>query len=174
MTDFYEVTYRLEQPRTDSTFGILDGVGENPAFTTINKDKTWIATVHNASVEQIQFVAVDKNIPLYTAGGVQAQRCDGMMFYPDKPDAMILFMELKAGKTRNKRQWIAEAIEQLVSTIDFFKVSANWKAIVDRRAYVCNGVHPLVREFSMERTQRFYDKTEFKLIVHHEVDIALA
>jgi len=172
VTDFYEAGYRLEQPRSDATFGIVDGEGEDPAFTTLKNDVAWTAVVKNLRQKKIQFVAVDKNIPLYTPTATEAQRCDGMLFYPDQLDAILMFIELKTGKTRNRKQWIADAIEQLASTIDCFKETTNCKAISERRAYVCNGVHPVFREFSMERAQRFYDRTEFKLIVNHEVDAA--
>ncbi len=171
MIDFFAESYRTEGPRSRLSFGIRDGTDDSPAYTTIDTEIPWAATVLNKGCRAIQFVPIDKNIPLTNMDGKDAKRCDGMLLIRDKPDDMLAFIELKTGKTRNRKQWIGDAVEQLESTIVYFNASHSERSIKKRRAYVCNGIHPVARVFSMERVQRFYDKTGFMLDVNDMVQI---
>jgi len=168
---FFDPMFQIEQARTEDAFGIVDGDEQHPAYTTLENSVEWTAQVENLHKEVALFIPVDKNMPLHSPDGRQLKTCDGMLTLPNKKQDLLIFLELKTGKTRNRKNWINHGIEQLESTIAEFRRYHDDAMRADKRAYVCNGKRPMQREFSQERAQRFFDNTGFRLYIDHVVRI---
>jgi hypothetical protein len=174
VTSFLDARFLTEDPRSDALFGINDEENSGkPAYTTTDRTTEWVAQVENAQGVSIRFIPVDKNIPIVSNAGLQLKACDGMLTLEADKTVLLFFVELKTGKTRNKKQWISDGIDQLTSTIHEFSLRHADLSIHDRRAYICNSRHPLQREFSHERSQRFLDNTGFLLKIDHLVRVSV-
>jgi len=171
LIDFYATEYRCEPCILEPLFGIVDIDESRPAHTTKDQAIEWTAVVQNPKCRSLQFVPIDKNIPFLKVDGKDPKRCDGMLYITDDQTTMLYFLELKTGKSRNRATWIKDAVAQLESTVAEFGSSKKPSFIRDKKAYICNSRHPLLREFSHEREQRFYMRTGFRLVVNHVIEV---
>jgi hypothetical protein len=123
-----------------SSFGICDEPGESPAFISYGRNEhTWIATVKNPGQKRIQFLPVDKYIPLVRHDGTDATRCDAMLLtYPIGVREAIIFIELKDVKQSAWEGARRHALDQLKETIEAFSEYHQLKGYKKRLAYVAN------------------------------------
>lgn len=136
-----------------SSFGICDDPGELPAFFSYNRnDHTWVATVSNPERKRIQFLPVDKHIPMIRQDGTEAKRCDVMLLtYPIHKKETIVFIELKDARNAD----INHAIEQLKGTIEAFSEYHRLEPYRKRLAYVANRRRPLANRAHTSDIQKF-------------------
>lgn len=136
-----------------SSFGICDIPGELPAFISYNRtEHTWVAMVSNLGRKRIQFLPVDKHIPLIRQDGTEAKRCDAMLLsYPVHTRQTIVFIELKDARNAD----INHAIEQLKETIEAFSEYHRLEPYRKRLAYVANRRHPLANRAWTSDIQKF-------------------
>ncbi len=160
--DFFSDIYKIEPSRTDKKFGINDS--EQMAYTTKSgHDKSWNAVVINSKSCEIQFVAVDNNIIMKDSDGNIQSQCDGMLFHAKE---WLAFVELK---DIGKRPWISPAVNQLKSTINFFKANHDFKQFKQRFAYVANKQHPKFQFSKKELMLEFFRGTQFRLLIRKEI-----
>lgn len=157
--NFLSRTYRCEAVKRDKVIGICDPEGELPAYTTtaVNSGEKWIATIQNVKSIDIQFVPVDKNIPIYRSNGEMESSCDGMILYGKN----ICFVELKDVRIGG---WLSEAISQLITTIEIFNQNHNYRDFEKRYAYPANCRHPQFQSSCREQLQEFRNKYHFALV----------
>lgn len=157
--NFLSQEYRLEAVKYDKLLGICDPEGEVPAYTSPESDNTgkWIATIQNNKKIGIQFVPVDKNIPLFRTNGDMEKACDGMILYGQN----ICFVELKDVRIGG---WLSEAIRQLAVTIEIFNSNHNYRDFEKRHAYPANRRHPQFQSSCREQLQEFKKKYHFALV----------
>lgn len=96
----------------------MDGVNENPAYTTTDKPikSKWNATIKNENKREFMFVPIDHNIRIYKTDSDDLEStCDGMILV--EKTNMLVFVELKDVNTGG----MAKAINQLKNTINIFE-----------------------------------------------------
>ncbi len=149
-----------ETPRTDQLFGLCDDQDGKKAYSDVQDNSSWIATVKNDNSKEVLFTAVDKCLIKdneYKGRG----RCDGMLTTTEH----LFFVELK-----NQRQsWITDAIEQLESTVQFFIDNHSIDAFKHKKAFACNKKHPRFDEIDNETNLRFFRAYSFRLDVQAEI-----
>lgn len=157
--NFLSQVYRREEVKYDKLLGICDPEGEVPAYTSsVNSaEGKWIATIQNVKKVGVQFVSVDKNIPIYRANGDMEKTCDGMILYGKN----ISFVELKDVRIGG---WLSEAIRQLTTTIEIFNRNHNYRDFEKRYAYPANCRHPQFQCSCREQLQEFRNKYHFTLV----------
>jgi uncharacterized pyridoxamine 5'-phosphate oxidase family protein len=151
-----------EDPRTDTEFGICEDEDGSKAYTDTDNPKNWIATVSNESNKIVSFIAVD-NCIFNKTDEPGRRRCDGMLVAEDQ----LYFVELK----NQMKGWISDAIEQLESTIAFFKESHNLEDFKHKKAYACNKKHKYFQEIDNETNLAFFRKHKVRLDVQAEIII---
>lgn len=158
--NFLSQDHRCEEIKYDKVLGICDPVGEAPAYTTTANDGAdkWIATIQNLQKIAVQFVSIDKNIPIYRANGDMESTCDGMILYGKNN---ICFVELKDVRIGG---WLSEAISQLAITIEIFNQNHNYLDFEKRHAYPANCRHPQFQSSCREQLQEFRNKYHFTLM----------
>ena len=138
-------------------FGIIDPddeYGKSPAIIVYDK----AAAKWNAIAIQI----IDNNIELTRCDAVasDAKRCDAAL-YTDKTICLI--------KLKNQREnWLSNAIEQLGSTIEYFKEDLGKFSF--KKAYVCNIAHPRSSYQISNSQSEFYKKHRFVLRTKVDID----
>lgn len=149
-----------ENARTDISFGLCDAQDGNIAYSDTLHQATWIATVRNNMATSITFTPVDKCIIKdneYPGRG----RCDGILTSQDH----LYFVELKD----QARGWLNQAIEQLESTIDFFKANHEINNFRHKKAFACNRQHGHFYEIDNEVNLRFFQKHGVRLDIQAEI-----
>ena len=86
---------------------------EMPAFVDYTEKSLWNAEILSDNRNDFNFIAVDNQIPYFDKDGNQKTLCDAIVWTPNT----IIFIELKT----NDKSWCSKAIDQLESTIEFFK-----------------------------------------------------
>lgn len=159
-------------------FGICDDttIGKKaPAYINDSDPDKWIAEVHNQSQKSIDFFAIDCCIKWSLPNGNQAKACDGMLVYNKKYN--VIFVELKnknpryknVNKNPKKKDWVEEAIDQLKSTIEFFRSNH----IIDGtslKAYASNK-QAIFDEGWEDYMEKVKDETGVTLRVFREIEI---
>jgi len=142
--NFFEYAQDKDIVKGISSFGICDDLGELPAFISYDRNgDTWIARVSNPEQKWIQFLAVDKTIPLKRQDGTDAMRCDAMLLsYPSYTKETIVFIELKDVIPSAWNSARKHAIEQLRETIESFSEYHQLDSYKKRLAYVANRKRP--------------------------------
>ncbi len=151
-----------EPSRTDIEFGICDDENGTKAYTDIDNPISWIATVSNENKKNVSFIAVDKCI-LQDTDEPGRGRCDGILVTEDQ----LYFVELK----NQKKSWISDAIEQLESTIEFFKESHNMEDFRHKKAFACNKKSKHFQEIDNEQNLNFFRKHKVRLDVQADIII---
>ena len=134
--NFLKQEYRLEPQQHSEVCGIVDGEGEQPAYTTLDVGLKWNATVRNPDSHNFQFVPIDHNIVYYKTDGKKESSCDGMLLVD--PLRMIAFVELKDVRSGG----LSAACDQLLVTLKRFLENHPYNFFRIRRAYAANIAHP--------------------------------
>lgn len=142
--DFLEFARNEDIIYGNSSFGICDDPGELPSFVSYNKNEhTWIAKVSNPSKMRIQFLPVDKHIPILGQDKTEVMRCDAMLLtFPLYDKDIIIFIELKDVNLSSWNTARKHAIEQLRETIEYFSKYHQLDSYKKRLAYVANRRRP--------------------------------
>jgi hypothetical protein len=138
--NFFEYARDEDIIEGSSFFGICDDPGELPAYISYNRNNhTWVATVSNPERKRIQFLPVDKHIPLKRQDGKDAMRCDAMLLtYPIGVREAIVFIELKDVKQSAWEDARRHALDQLKETVEAFSEYHQLEGYKKRLAYVAN------------------------------------
>ena len=152
------------------TFGIYDPPppASAPAFIVEDNTYNWIAVVQNDYQELNSFFAIDHCVefPLLPDGREQ-KRCDGVLMVANK----IAFIELKTGEDDGPK-WVANAVNQLVSSIKRLQELQDDSMYDVRRAYVCNSQQPRARRGQAERIEKFAIDTDgYALYIKQRINL---
>lgn len=153
-----------EQERYDLSFGLCDNQDGTKAYSDAGNSETWIATVTNDSAVGLTFTPVDKCLIKdneYPGRG----RCDGIL----TSDQHLYFVELK----NQAKSWISNAIEQLDSTIEFFKEAHDVNQFKHKKAFACNKQHRHFQEVDNELNLAFFRKHKVRIDVQAEILIVV-
>lgn len=143
-------------------FGLCDDENGGKAYTNTDDTSKWIATVKNDSQKHVVFTAIDKCV-LFDNEYKGRGRCDGMLTTTED----LYLVELK-----NKvADWQPDAIEQLVSTIQFLVESHDIGAYKKRKAFACNRKRKRFAEVDNELNLKCYRETGFRIDVQAEIVI---
>jgi len=160
--NFFDTTCQ-EPSFQHKLFGICDDQNGGKAFTdTVNLSK-WIATVKNDDQKQLVFTAIDKCV-IKDHEENDRGRCDAML----TSDNSLYLVELKDATSH----WQKEAVDQLVSTIEFLQENHDISGFKHKKAFACNKRRPRFQEIDNELNLRFYRKYGFRIDVQAEIIIA--
>jgi len=161
--DFFETT--CQEPTIDeSIFGLCDDQNGAKAYTNIDDQTKWIATVRNDCNKRLTFTAIDKCV-LKDEEEPDRGRCDGMLTSAEHEH--LYFVELK----NERKQWIKDAIEQLESTIQFFIDYHDINVFKHKKAFACNNKHRHFQEIDNELNLRFFRTYRVRIDVQTEIII---
>lgn len=149
-----------ENARKDLLFGLCDDQDGKKAYSNVDAPAKWIATVKNENAVELVFTPIDKCIIQdyeYTGRG----RCDGMLTSSEH----LFFVELK----NEAKGWITDAIEQLESTIEFFKENHDINAFRHKKAFACNKKHRHFQEIDNETNLAFFRKHKVRIDLQAEI-----
>ena len=151
-------------------FGIVDDEEEQekPASLDLNlsNEKNWNCKVNNPQEKIINFYPLDKVISLFENDGNEAKCCDAML---EVNKEQLVFIELK--NRRKLKVALNDAVEQLKSSIKFFKDNHNVNEWSRLEAYVANRKHPSFAYFHKDICQKFKADTGFRLFIMWQVNI---
>ena len=151
-----------EPPSTAKLFGICDDGDSTKAYTDIVNAEKWIATVKNDNEVELTFTAVDKciiNDDEYPERG----RCDGML----TSKMHLYFVELK----EQRKDWTQDAINQLISTLEFFMEKNDINQYRHKKLFACNKKQAHFQEIDNEFNLAFFRKYKFRIDVQAEIII---
>lgn len=149
-----------EQERYDISFGLCDNQDGTKAYSDVENSEKWIASVKNDSATALAFIPVDKCLIKdneYPGRG----RCDGILI----SDQHLYFVELK----NQAKSWISNSIEQLDSTIEFFKKAHDLNQFKHKKAFACNKQHRHFQEIDNELNLAFFRKHRVRIDVQAEI-----
>jgi hypothetical protein len=141
-----------EKPRNEKRFGLCDDDDESPAYSSLNNEENWIATVESTA-QEVVFTPIDKCIVPTKEGSTDKEStCDGML----TSERSLILVELK---NRGKHGYFAKGEDQLRNTIGLIQSShsLNYKY---KKAYVCNKRHPHFTTLDNEMRRRFFHETD--------------
>lgn len=147
--NFLKQEYQIEQSRKDRKCGIIDGLDESPAYTTIDVALKWNATIDNAKGKEFVFVPIDHNMYIYRNDGNLDSTCDGMVLVREL--SLLAFVELKDVR----KGGMVEAIGQLRHTIELFEQNHQYDIFKIRRAYAANIAHPQFHYNMKDEIEKF-------------------
>lgn len=163
--NFLKVKYRVEPSRNEAICGIVDGMNEAPAYTTIDSTIKWEATINNSKLKTFQFVPIDKNIIWYKPNSKDKESsCDGMILV--NRNEMLVFVELKDWKSGGG---LSKAVDQLRVTIKCFHENHRYSDFRVRRAYAANRHRSYFHYSRKDEIDEFNKQLHFSL--HHEAEI---
>lgn len=166
MIDFFN-SYCSEEPRSDIEFGLCDDKDDEKAYSDINNQDNWIATVHNKLQIPIQFTPIDNCLNIRKPNSNDHEStCDGMLTFSNN----LYLVELKTQRS----EWITEAIGQLENTTKLLRHFneedlSNFKF---KKAFASNKRHPRFTVLNAERKKRFFDVTGFRLDVQATITVS--
>ena len=159
--DFFETTCQ-EPTIDDPIFGLCDDQNGAKAYTNVDDQTKWIATVRNDGNECLTFTAIDKCV-LKDGEEPDRGRCDGML----TSDEHIYFVELKD----QAKDWITKAIDQLESTVRFFIDHHDISVFKHKKAFACNKKHRHFQEIDNELNLRFFRTYAVRIDVQAKIII---
>jgi len=151
-----------EDTRKDLLFGLCDEQDGKKAYSNTDDPAKWIATVKNDNAVALVFTPIDKCI-IHDHEYPGRGRCDGMLTSTEH----LYFVELK----NESKGWITYAIEQLESTISFFKENHNINAFRHKKAFACNKQHRNFQETDNEFNRAFFRKHKVRIDIQAEIII---
>ncbi len=149
-----------EPVRTDKLFGLCDNQDGTKAYSNTDNAAIWIAIVRNDNSIEVVFTPVDKCL-IQDYEYIGRGRCDGILTSAQH----LYFIELKD----QPKNWIAGAIEQLDSTIVFFKASHDINQFKHKKAIACNKQHKHFQEIDNELNLSFFRKHKVRVDVQAEI-----
>lgn len=159
--DFFEPT--CQKPAiNESIFGLCDDQNGTKAYTNIDDQTTWIATVRNDNNKNLTFTAIDKCV-IKDNEELGRGRCDGMLTSTEH----IYFVELKD----EAKKWITGAINQLESTVQFFIEHHDISVFQHKKAFACNRKHRHFQEIDNELNLRFFRTYRVRIDVQADIII---
>ncbi len=159
------ITECKEPSRNEGLFGICDDQNGEAAYTDIDHQDQWIATVLNENKIEVTFTAIDNCIVVLKEGtNDKESTCDGILTF----DNGLYLVELKNQRTSG---WKPEAINQLENTIKLLLSNHTLAEFKHKKAYACNRKHPKFQMMDNEFSKRFYDKTKFRIDVQTTIKI---
>ncbi|WP_138480639.1 hypothetical protein [Dyadobacter bucti] len=149
-----------EPSRLDKFFGICDDQDGTKAYTDIEDESKWIATVKNENEVELIFTAIDACV---IKGNEEEgrRRCDCML----TSNEHLYFIELKD----QNRAWKQDAIEQLESTIQFFEQYHDSSVFKHKKAFACNKQQGYFQEIDNELNLRMFRTYGFRIDAQAEV-----
>jgi hypothetical protein len=161
MINFFKV--ECQTPNiTVEEFGLCDDKQTAPAEVDFVDKNRWIATVFNKKPYTITFTAIDKCVLQdneYEGRG----RCDCML----TTNKHLLLVELKS----KAPPWIAGALQQLESTIQFLKENHDLSAYKIRKIHACNKEADEFFVFDNDDNAEFLKRTTFRRDVQTNIVI---
>ncbi|MFM9949614.1 MAG: hypothetical protein ACKV1O_16875 [Saprospiraceae bacterium] len=154
------VTNCQEDARKDLVFGLCDNQDGKKAYSNTDAPANWIATVKNDHAIELVFTPIDKCI-IHDHEYAGRGRCDGMLTSSEH----LFFVELK----NEPKGWITGAIEQLESTIEFFKENHDINAFRHKKAFACNKKHRHFQEIDNELNLAFFRKHKVRIDIQAEI-----
>ena len=151
-----------EPARNDSLFGLCDDQNGQKAYSNIDNPVKWIAIVKNDKGIKLVFTPVD-NCLIKSNEFVGRGRCDGLLTSIEH----LYFIELKD----QAKSWITHAVEQLGSTIDFFKESHDINTFRHKKAFACNKQHGHFQEIDNEISLSFFRKHKVRIDIQADIII---
>ena len=148
-----------EAERTDLLFGLCDDQDGRKAYSNTDDQTKWIATVKNDKAIALVFTPIDKCM-IHDHEFPGRGRCDGMLTSAEH----LYFIELKDVA----RGWITDAIEQLESTIEFFKENHDINIFRHKKAFACNK-RKHFQEIDNEINLAFFRKHQVRIDVQAEI-----
>lgn len=149
-----------EKVRYDVLFGLCDNQDSTKAYSTLANPDSWVATVKNDNKIGLTFTPIDKCL-IQDHEYPNRGRCDGLL----TSDVHLYFVELKD----QAKGWITGAVEQLDSTIEFFKEAHDINKFKHKKAFACNKQHGHFQEIDNESNLAFFKKHRVRLDVQAEV-----
>ena len=159
--NFIENTCK-ETARNDTLFGLCDDQNGKKAYSNTDNSAKWIATVKNDNGISLVFTPVD-NCLIKNNEFVGRGRCDGLLTTVEH----LYFIELKD----QAKSWITHAVEQLESTIEFFKESHDITAFRHKKAFACNKKRGHFQEIDNEINLSFFRKHKVRIDIQAEIII---
>ena len=144
----------------DSLFGLCDDQNGQKAYSNTDNPIKWIATVKNEKGINLIFTPVD-NCLIKSNEFIGRGRCDGLL----TSNEHLYFIELKD----QTKKWITQAVEQIESTIDFFKESHDINSFRHKKAFVCNKQHRHFQEVDNEINLSFFRKHKVRLDIQADI-----
>ena len=157
--NFFDSTCQ-ESPRCDELFGICDDQNGKKAYTSVDDNSKWVATVINKKKIELIFTAIDACVITGDQHPGRG-RCDGMLTSHEH----IFFVELKDKAS----DWITDAIDQLESTVQFFLEEHSLAQYRHKKAFACNKGRPHFQEIDQETQLKWFRSYGVRLDVQAEV-----
>lgn len=162
--DFFDTTHKTSSNSLE--FGLCDDLPKQPAYidnNIHNKVSKWIGIVNNLNAKNVDFYPIDNCLEIKRPNGELESRCDGMLHQ----DNNLIFVELKDRGSN----WLKKGCEQLVKTINVFKIYHDISNYSKIEAYVCNKQKPLFNTGNITHIQKFKDDTGSILNIKQIIDI---
>lgn len=159
--NFFEKSCQ-EPPINDTLFGLCDDQNGLKAYTDNSDQTKWVATVKNNKSKELLFTAID-NCVIKGHEEIGRGRCDAML----TSDSHLYLIELKDSA------WSVEgdAIDQLMSTINFLKANHDISAFKHKKAFVCNKKRDRFQVIDNEVNLKFYREHGFRIDIQAEIVI---
>ncbi|MDR0790671.1 MAG: hypothetical protein LBO06_07755 [Bacteroidales bacterium] len=157
--DFFNANLRQK------TSGMLFGICDNqPACLEIHNTDNCGAKIINNNQRSILFIPIDHNIIITRANGETEKTCDALLRVESNSE--IVFLEL----TIQRRNWIADKVEQLQTTILAFNSNHNIN-FAKRSAYICHKSYPN-HKIEINIKNKFKKETNmYRLYIKYEIKI---
>ncbi len=149
-----------EPARDDIEFGLCDDQNGKKAYSNVDTPAKWIAIVKNTNNINLVFTPIDKCLikdDEFPGRG----RCDGLLMSAKH----LYFIELKD----EAKSWISGAIDQLESTIEFFKENHDINLYPYKKAFACNKKHRHFQEIDNELNNSFFRKHKVRIDIQAEI-----
>ncbi len=151
-----------EPPIAYELFGLCDNNKGNKAYSNADNPEMWIATVKNPNKTTLVFTAVDKCV-IKDSEQKGRGRCDGLL----TSHKHIYFVELKDERS----SWITDAVEQLVSTVQFYIENHDINVYQHKKAFACNNQHSKFQTVDNEFNLNFFRKYKVRIDVQADIII---
>jgi len=148
----------------EDQFGLCDDKNGAKAYVDTSNQNKWIATVINETDIGITFSAVDKCVirdDEYPGRG----RCDCML--TSSTNEHLYFVELNT----SMKGWVEESLQQLESTIAFFREAHDLAKYRHKKTYASNKRFQAFHSNYTEQMQRFYRKNAVRLEIGNIIKI---
>jgi len=149
-----------EPERFNLSFGLCDKEDGTKAYSDAKNRSTWIATVKNDNAVGLTFTPIDKCL-IKDNEHKGRGRCDGIL----TSNKHLYFIELK----NQSKNWIADAIKQLDSTIKFFKAAHDINQFKHKKAFACNKRHSHFQEVDNEMNLSFFKEHNVRIDIQAEI-----
>lgn len=153
-----------ESSRTNEHIGLCDDDDDSKAYSSIDNNHNWIATIHNSRNKAIVFTPIDNCIEvIHSETNNKESTCDGMLTF----EQTLYLVELK----NQRGQWKSKAVQQLENTIKIILDNHDLSEYKYKKAFACNKKHPRFATFENERNKRFFKEYGFRIDIQAKIII---